>query len=375
MNNEAHAEVRKQMVDEVKSLINHPENKSSGTCRRDFFREHSRFSEHAVKKYFGNFGELLREAQLVETRTDSQYDRRTAALVSEQRIQDYIKTDVMPWVATASTEFENELIHIVVASDFHGYHVDRFALKVFLRVIDLVQPHHVALAGDVFDFSEPSRWTQNPNKLLDLQGEIDFVVEEIMSPVKSLVSPQCDVKLFIGNHEYRIIRYLAERAPALASLRCLRFNELLKLDELGIDLVFGGDVLAPTPRLQKEAVTRAWHSYYNMFVVTHGTSTGAYPPLNELRRFHMSGCSGHVHTAQTVTARTIDRGLIEWHTLGMMCENDPTFCMGLPTNWNTGFGVVTLNTKAKTVHYRPVRIENGTAMFDGHYFKDGDLSD
>jgi len=260
---------------------------------------------------------------------------------------------------------------MLIASDFHGQYVDQFALRVFIDTIRRVQPAHIVLNGDVVDFEPVNRWTKGPNKLHNLQEEIDFVVDSILTPIRE-AAPDAVIDLITGNHEYNICRYLAEQAPGLASLRCLSFGELFKLDELAIGLVFGGNILAPTTLDKRKQAAQAYKIYYDTFVVTHGTATGPSAASAELNRFKMSGCSGHLHKQSTAYASSIDRPNMEWHVLPKMTYDSvaEVYGRGLPMEWHTGFATVDLFPETRTAFYQAVPVRDNICLSAGVVYKD-----
>lgn len=358
---------KNDLIAEVRRLAHES---PSGAVTRDYFRKNSLFTEHAVKKEFGNFSELLRAAFLTEGRMTTAYDSRKAVLESEVRFGEYFQACMLPW-ARKESENTDEHVTMVIGSDFHGESVDRFALSVFLDTIERLQPAHVILNGDIVDFEPVNRWTKGPNKLHNIQEEIDFTVESILRPVRA-AAPDAIIDLVTGNHEYNICRYLAEQAPGLASLRCLSFGELFKLSELEIGLVFGGNILAPAQADRRKQAAEAFKIYYNTFVVTHGTATGPGAAAAELSRFKISGCSGHLHKQSSAYSSSIDRSHLEWHVLPKMTYDSvgEVYMRGLPTEWHTGFAVVDIFPKEQVSFYQPSVVKKGVCMSAGVVYRD-----
>jgi hypothetical protein len=145
----------------------------------------------------------------------------------------------------------------------------------------------------------------------------------------------------IGNHEYRLVNYLADTAPALASLPSLSFSKLFGLEEFGIGLVCRSNFLAPAKKQAKLDVMENWAVLEKCFVVTHGTLLGQAPALSQLKRFNLSGTSGHTHRPQIFHENTLGTGPLSWMSTPAMAG----FAVGrdyvsTPTQWNCGFGIV-----------------------------------
>lgn len=359
------------LIEEIKRLA---EESPSGSCTRDYFRRNSEFSEHAVLREFGTFGELRKAAGMDPGRITAAYGNRQAALATEERFQAYAAECIYPW-AREYQPVDADKVTMVIGSDFHGEMTNPFALRVFLDTITRLQPDHVVLAGDIANFEAVGRWSKNPNRLHNLQTEIDFIVEKILRATRD-AAPNAQIDLILGNHEMWLNRYLAEQAPGLASLRCLSFGELFCLTELDIGLVYGGDMLAPSTTDKNRQVKAAWQSYYDTFVVTHGTATGPNAAKAELARFKMSGCSGHLHTPSSAHSSSLDRPHLEWNVLPMMTGPavGEIYLKGLPTTWQVGFAIVDIFPETRTHFYQPVHVRSGLCMSAGALYRDGGQS-
>ena len=349
-----------------------------GTCSRAKYKKYGHFPETIVYDHFGNHEEFQRASGLRDTRTTKSYRDRRARLKSEETVQEYYAESVRPWCGAFERKNKGDEILLVCGSDFHGLEVDRFALEVFIDVCRRTQPDVVCLNGDVVDFNSVGFWSKNPNKLLDLQGEITWTVENILRPIRE-AAPDANIDFLVGNHEYRLIRYLCNVSPALASLSCLDFAELFSLKELQISLVSNDAILAPNERDRQEMSKQTWKIYGGCFVVTHGTSGGRFPADKELNKYGLSGMSGHVHRPQYQSTPTVVNPWADWMTCGMMAKNDlrdgaghgETFKTG-PSTWTTGFGVVSIFPKEGVALQTPVVIKRGIAEFGGVTYRERD---
>lgn len=357
------------LIADVQRIANDDDNPFRGTCSRARFKRFGHFTEEAVFDLFGNHAELQRSAGLRDYRATTAFRNRRARIKTEERILTYFDKEVMPYVGKYKREERGGAKHLLVGSDFHSEDTDAFALSVFLDVAKRTQPEYVVLNGDVFDFPNVSRWSSNPNKLLQLQDEIDWTRNNILEPVRK-AAPDADITLVIGNHEFRLCRFLADCAPALASLRSLSFNNLFGLDELEINLVHNESLLAPASKDQKRAFMQNWRVYDDCFVVTHGTACGATAGAKELSKWQMSGTSGHVHRPSFTSQPTLNNPHACWMVTGMMAEapaHGKEFVQGA-NSWTTGFGFVTIDSGI--VLQNQVLIKNGIAEFGGVIYRD-----
>tara|TARA_R110000744_G_scaffold228339_1_gene346311 strand:+ start:4151 stop:5416 length:1266 start_codon:yes stop_codon:yes gene_type:complete len=363
-----------EIVADILRVAEDPDNRYPGTCSRDRYKNFGHFSQAEVYDLFGNHSQLQREAGLRDTRETTAYRNRRAVLKSEERVGNYFKAEVLPFVGKYDRKAtDNRVKHMVIGSDFHSEDCDLFALEVFIDVIKRTQPDYVVLNGDVLDFQSVGKWAKPPNRLLNLQAEIDWTRENILRPVRE-AAPDADISFVIGNHEYRLVRFLADCSPALASLRSLSFSTLLGLDEFEISLVHNDAMLAAPNEPQKRmAYNQNWRVYEDSYVVTHGTYCGQNAAFRELSRWQMSGSSGHVHRPQFASAPTLNNPDACWLITGMMAkvgEHGQEFVQGCNT-WTTGFGFVTLTDGIAL--QQGVLIKNGVCHFSGTIYREKEV--
>lgn len=358
------------LVKDMLRIADDPANPYQGTCSRARYRKHGYFPEEVVFDLFGNHAEFQRAAGLRDSRSTTAFKNRRARLKTEERIQEYFRAEVLPWVGAYDRVQDEQHIRMLVGSDFHGHEVDRFALEVFIDVAKRIQPEVVVLNGDVFDFYEVGRWTKNPNRLLDLQGEIDWTVEHIFKPIRE-AAPHAQIDLVIGNHEYRLCRYIADVASGLASLRCLNFGELLSLKEHRIGLVHNDAILAPGGKEQSSEYKQTWKTYGGCFTVTHGRFGGPTPAAKELQSMGGSGTSGHVH-APSYHCKPNDRQQWQdWMITPMMAQRGShgrEFVQG-PSTWLTGFGYVDIFPDRGVSMSQLVISKDDTICFGGQIYR------
>ena len=356
------------LVADVLRIAQDPDNRYPGTCSRDRYREFGHFSQEEVYDIFGNHQELQRAADLRDARTTTAYRNRRATIKTEEKIKDYFDAEILPYAGKYEKKHRGGAKHLVVGSDFHSQECDPFALEVFLDVIRRTQPEYIALNGDVVDFPAVSKWAKPPNRLLNLQDEIDWTRKNILLPVRE-AAPDADISFVIGNHEYRLVRFLADAAPGLASLRSLSFGELFGLNDLEISLVHNNALLAPTEADRRRAYKENYRVYEDFYVVTHGTAAGKAAAFRELERWQMPGTSGHVHRPQFVSAPTLQCPNACWMITGMMAkapDHGRDFIQGF-NNWTTGFGFITLD--AGVALQQNVLIRGGMCEFGGTIYR------
>jgi len=365
-----------ELIKDILRVADAEWNTHKGTCSRARYKKFGWFPESVIFDFFGNHQEFQRAAGLRDHRTTSKFRDKRARLKTEERIAKYIKATVMPWAGAFDRKHTNDF-NLLVGSDFHGEECDPFALAVFIDTAKRIQPETIVLNGDIVDFVEVARWSKNPRRLLDLQREIDFTRKHILEAIRE-AAPEAQIDLVIGNHEYRLIRYLADTAPELASLRCLDFSELFGLKELRINIVLNDAQLAPDEKDKRQVPRQSWKVYGGCFVVTHGTKAGKFPAEKELSRFGLSGCSGHVHRPQYHSLPTLSNPNADWFTTGMMAKNEvadgeghgANFKQG-PSSWSVGFALVSIFSNEGIAIPQPVLFKNGITTVAGKTYREG----
>lgn len=365
------AKIRERLIADLQRVFNDVANPFRGfAASRQRYRKLGYYPEIMVEDFFGNHEEFQRAAGLRDSRETTKVRNKAARLHTHQQIAEYAQKHVLKHVGlydkTKALRSKTD-VQVVVGSDFHSWFVDPFALEVFLDTIKMVQPQIVLLNGDVFDFPQISRHRQMPGHFhLNLHQEREFGKREILRRVRE-AAPDATIYFLIGNHEYRLVTYLADAAPRLAGLPELEFETFLGIHEFEMSLVCQSSFLAPTAAARKLDKRDNWIVLFDCFVATHGTSTSKFPADTEMNGvFRMSGTSGHTHRPQIITSNSLGTGPISWMSTPMLAG----FAVGrdyvsTPSSWNMGFGVVSINPQKKLVSQQLVVVHEDWATFGG----------
>lgn len=131
-----------------------------------------------------------------------------------------------PPTAPATVSESDRLRRVLFVPDTHAPYHDEAAFQLMLRAGALLQPDIVMVMGDFADFYAVSSHSKNPERASDLEYEVG-VVREKLREVERL---NAGTNVYIaGNHEDRLSRYLADRAPAL--FKTVQIPEVLGLKE------------------------------------------------------------------------------------------------------------------------------------------------
>ena len=361
--------MEQRLIDDLRRVFNHPDNPYAGwAASRKRYRDLGYYPEIFVSDLFGTHAQFERAAGLRDERGTSKVKLLTATLHTEKNIKRYAEEHVLRHIGKWDVKLRDKRGEkvVVVISDLHSQFLDPFAWAVCLDVIRDVAPDAVIINGDAVDFPKVGRFVQMPGAgSLSIQSEIDFVRKEVFARLRK-IAPNAAITYHIGNHEQRLIRYLADTAPALADLRCLAFDQLFGIEEYEIAMVFGGNFLAPRQKDRETNVRKTWKIYYDCFAVCHGQSIAKLAAEDELERFGMSGTSGHTHRPQLVTVPTLKCPTASWTSTGMMAG----FAVGKdyvdePSAWTMGFGVFTIVPAQELVVPQLVLVHEDYATFNG----------
>jgi len=346
---------------------------------REEYLVHGHYSKSEIVAIFGTFTGLKQYSGLFsknEENVPSTLRKNLEKFEVEGQCKEYVKVEIMPWVGKYSHNDRKKNDHkvLLVGADFHDDYLDPFSTFVFIDTAKRIQPDYVCIAGDAFDFYELSSFNQDPQRAFTLQKQIDLIREKLFKPLRE-ACPDAQIDFIIGNHEYRLVRFLMSQAQALASLRCLRFSELFGLDEFKINLVTRNRFDTNSiPEDQKN-----YKLYDGMYLVTHGSATTTNHAGKELDRWGYSGCSAHVHHYQKATktspvitgqSRSNLDGPKTWISMGCMCQDacGEEYVDGI-VRWQRGFNIVHLFPKEKQFVNNYIEITNsGKAIVDGVFY-------
>lgn len=331
-------ELRQRMIEDLRRVAQVPRPVLGPSSSRDRYREIGFYSSSLIPFLFGSHQEFQRAAGLRDLRNTTNVQNRAALLHTAQRVADYAERELKPWAGAFDRSVGRQHLDVLVGSDFHSQMCDPFALRVFLDFAKWTQPDVVVLNGDVVDFASISRHRKLPGHFhWNLQDEIDWA-RRFFGDVRA-ACPDSTILFVIGNHEYRLVNYLADTAPELASLRTLSFSALFGLEEHRIGLVCRSNFLAPYSAQKRKELSENWHVIGDAYVVTHGTKFGKVASADQLARFQKSGTSGHTHRPQIFTGNSLGTGALSWMSTPMMASHAVgRDYVAEPSAWMMGFG-------------------------------------
>ena len=336
-----------------------------------------------------NLEEVYARARAVDSTGNWAYGRREIAKatgVSEWQVRKVLaevrttnrvtveKLDPNPELPTINItlpKFENrdlpksKIEHWVIGSDFHVPYQHEESCNIFYQVIADLNPSKVILLGDMLNLDQFSRYP-GEGKYPGAPTWIDEIaaVGKILGNVLQ-ASRSKDVELlwFEGNHELRLKKHLMRNDPILYShLDIASLFQLSKNKEAQDN--FGHFEYIDSPE-----------KYYpnQNLVVKHGETVRKHAGMSaaaEVDSLLTSVIMGHCHRlgiyrrSSGRTRYSNELPLFGMET-GCMCDYNLPYVEGSTSNWQHGFGVLTIDNQNLIVEPEMVSINNGDALFRG----------
>jgi hypothetical protein len=214
---------------------------------------------------------------------------------------------------------EEERIKVVCISDLHCPYEDKEVVRLEIEFCRHEQPD-IIIFHELHDFYALSKFDKDPERLNELQSEIDLVNSYMAQFRKAC--PKARMILLGSNHLARLKRFMWREAPALNNLRCLKLEQLLELKTHKIEYFENGFT-------------------FKKVLFKHGDIVrkfSGYTAKGEFEREMVSGCSGHTHRLG-VYYHTVRGGSYVWVEAGCGCRLDAEYLKGSVANWQQGFSV------------------------------------
>lgn len=119
----------------------------------------------------------------------------------------------------------------LVIPDTHAPFHDKVAVRCMLAAARAMKPDNIVIIGDFADFYAVSQHAKTPGRKADIAWEIDQV-NKLLDQVDAL-NPRGRKLFCSGNHEYRMDRYIRDKAPELFGVRGTTVPEQLRIKRRG----------------------------------------------------------------------------------------------------------------------------------------------
>jgi predicted phosphodiesterase len=272
-------------------------------------------AEHG--EYFDGNLESIRHAIRYVTGKEGETNRKT---VGENVVKRGPVAMPLTW-RVQKDEYDLGVGKWLVMGDIHVPFHDMQALSSAIKYAQAQKVTGVLLNGDIQDCAAVSHWPTTVKRNFDKEVAstiqfLDYLCQEF--PTQKIVYK-------MGNHEGRLPRYYASKAPELIGLPLLAMDNILGLDYRGIDVV-------------------EWKQIVNAgkLPILHGDEYRMSAAVNAARGLFLKAKSwammGHLHTTSEHSARDIRGTLITTWSHGCLCDLGPDYA---PFNdWNHGFAII-----------------------------------
>lgn len=119
---------------------------------------------------------------------------------------------------------------VVFIADTHSPFHDNRSIDLVCLLLENFQPDEVCHLGDGVDFHSISKFDTDPQRVLQIQEELDSSID-----VNTRLKSSCDADFYYiekANHEERWMRYLRSH-PEIHGLRLLKLWNLMEMDRIG----------------------------------------------------------------------------------------------------------------------------------------------
>jgi len=346
---------KKAIIKDVKKLVKKYDGKLS---RPRYFKE-GNFEVNDISNNFGSWKALMEVMGLDVYKETKQLRKALAKHVTSDIHRKYYEEEVLPWCGKYQKSKKTGIATIMTINDIHDVDVDDFTLEVFIDTVKRIQPDHVVINGDGFDCPEFGKYTKDP-RLMDPVKRFKFMHERVLAPLRK-AAPDAEFTFIIGNHEYRLLKYMAEKCPALMVLMSdfhnFSLKDLFGLDKYEIDLVCKSDLAAWTKPDTRKELKKNYKVFYDCFVLTHEKNLG----------FKMDGASAHTHRA-SITDHKAEAGGYLWYVYPAASVQDASYMEGLNSS-DCGFGIAHIDIAKKEVQQKIIITSKSFVIVEGKLYR------
>lgn len=258
--------------------------------------------------------------------------------------------------------------------DYHAPFGDPFALAGVMEFAKDLQPDVIFFMGDMVDFADISYFSQNPLRTLSmneqqqiaksikrngkdiiLQAAMQREFDEVYRLLVKMrnILPNTRMIYIYGNHEYRLHRFLCEKAPELVGLRraeqqkespILSVEYLLRFKELEIEKCFSE---------QRESYFQ-WGRYLILGHFDTVRKHSGWTARGLVDEKNISLIQAHTHRMGSYHKTTFGGHQLVGHENGCLCSLKPEYKKD--PNWQQGFTVVHKKRNGSRFHIQPIPI-------------------
>jgi len=249
----------------------------------------------------------------------------------------------------------------ICAADLHGAKLNRSAVNAFLGDVRRIAPHEIILGGDIVDCGG----FLAQHHTMGYVAETDYSYEQDIAAAANFLdqlreaAPEASITYLEGNHERRVETWcvtqtLRHAKDAEMLRRLVSPAALLRLEDRGITY---HRVSECYDRLDVPGIIKRGNVYF-----VHGITTAKHAAATTLERTAANTVFFHSHRAQSDIQRRLNTGIVGAWNPGCLCEQQPLWNHGVPTNWTNGYAVQLISRTGRFLHLN-VPIIDGSSDF------------
>jgi len=323
---------------------------------RNFFRANSEISDATWNQFFGTFEEFRKGAGLQLSRHAHSIERHIARHASFDLI-DEMSEGKRNYAGLYLKPNRHRFKTLLACSDIHDLDCDPFWRRVFIDAVERIKPDVICINGDLFDLPEFSKYNQDPRDWKPMQ-RVDWCRDFLRDC--RIASPDSQIDLIEGNHEFRLFRHLAEQTPALkvilSELHGLDIPGLFKLHDFEVNFIGQADLKAWTEKDIRAELRRNYKVYWDSVLACH------YPSRRNLR---IPGFGGHHHKHECWPFHNPIYGACEFHQMGAGHCRAADFTDG--EAWHLGFMGVHVDTAKRQSVFEYIQLQDH-AVVGGEFY-------
>jgi len=248
---------------------------------------------------------------------------------------------------------------ILVFGDLHAPYCDQRAKEIMIEIGIDFNPHEVVSLGDFADMYSVTLHQKSPSMTNVLLDDIRAVNKEL--DVFSLAFPDAKKVFLEGNHENRLGRYIASKAPELFNM--LDIPSLFRLKEHGFEYVKYGPNQLYVPVTSAGTLAKFGMRHEPLSGGVGAARISVLKAMESLFYAHNHRLEEY-HT-KTILGRSVFGTSFGW--LGQ--EGHKAFeYVKNPHTWQHGFGLVWLLPNGECIH-KSMHIKDGMCTYNGKIYK------
>jgi hypothetical protein len=325
---------------------------------RNYYRLNGKYAESVWNRFFGTFEEFKRQAGIKLTRQQHLLEKQIAKQASVDHYR-ALNAERAGYADKYTRKDKKRWKLAIILCDVHDKEADPFLVRVVTDIAKRTQPDLFCFGGDLFDLPEFGKYGVDP-RLWEPVKRIE-AAKKIVGGIRE-ASPDSQIDLIEGNHEFRLLRHMADATPALqevlSKLHGFTIPKLLGLDEFQVNYIAKGDLAAYTSKDISTELSRNYRVYWDSFMVNH---------FPKGRNMGVPGVNGHHHKLISWPMTSAIYGAYNWYQIGAGHRRSATYCDG--EDWSNGFMLAHVDTERRATCFEYVDVRDFACVGGKYYYR------